>query len=525
MKENNRTSRRYSVSDSMQYTKRRSVETNYGNGKRYSVCEQKMWCDGNNVFVKNDFDEFSNCGNFNFNTRICNANLGERDANKESHNVFSDIFIRNKTPYSKQTHENQQKKRVVSNLKQKLKEKMQNDKMNKPNFNNTLRDISKQLLECENKEAAELDKQHLVFLKQNILSSLFCLDLEKDQFKDIKDRAKRSAEILTLCFKKKLVAKQMFYLIFSRCDICNIIEQICIDDPLVLEILTLTIKTIINKFEKYHDTIKRKCINIIIAYIQGYKPATGLIYIIDILHSFALKDMINVEEGLFIYQNCILPLIKNDIIETFTLDNFMTICESFFIREKKNISMILAFICKEYDTGSTATKIILINLISSILLKDIETESVINILIRITVKAFESQNYIVIETMVDIYNKEESFNIILQHNHIILPLIFDALFKLSMNYWYEKGKGYILVIIQKFMRSDNVLFNICLRKYNKKRALKSVTEDYDLEFADTFFNLLSVEDEIRRERRKSVLPFEQEMKKNNFLFEKKRNGK
>lgn len=547
MRINKNIGRRYSVEDYSQSIKRQRYGDECGKyevicnqSRKLSVCGEEMWSDG---VVYDDFEDDmleNHATNYrsinekkNYKAPLSNQyNPMKNEAIDYAYNYSrKDKDLDNESSLSNALNVNisqplQYKKRVRSNFKQNLKNKMMIIEVNKMSFYETIREISEFLFERVSESTNDISERYLAFLRVNILRCpLYPM---KDDFAcrakqcfETNDKVKRSAEILSLYMKKRVISEKEFCDIFQERDINNLIEQLKTEDFREAEAITLTVKTIINKFDVLHGMIRKKCINEIIAYIQGFRSATGLVHVMDILHSFALKDLLTTDETLFIYRNCILPLVKYEILETFALDNFLIICESFFIKESNFVRAILEFVNKEYENGGTSTKIALINLIGSIVTQDIEIEMVLDAFIRISLSAFENQNYLVLEALCDLYNKEETFKVIRKHMNIILPIIFDTLFDLSKTFWYEKGKTGILVILQKFMRSDNAIFSDCLRRYNKQKTMKDMERNYDTEFADSFFNLLSVDGELTKQRRKSVLPFEYGDQVYNFRFEKK----
>lgn len=557
MKINNEKGRRYSVGDYQHSVKRGKIEIDLNeNGLKMYKLKQNdiygacMWSDGYILedltepkikkIVKIEKRNVNQSINLNDRADICTT-VNKKILKKKLDDCINQDLMHSdekipfiNTPYflnKENGRDNNSinnllasKKRVISKYKQRLQDKMKIIENEKLEFNDTIKIISEYLFERTFNDTTDLDIKYLKFLRKYVImtNSLRTKNKNSKIFQEINMEAKRAADLLILYIKRKNITDLNFNSVFLDRDICNIIEQLNNEDTRILDAFTLMIKTIINKYPIYHGVIKDKCINILIFYIQGQRKEIGLLHIIELLHSFASKDLLSVDESLFIFKNCILPLVRNEIMETFTIENFIVICESFYADSCKFIECLINFLNKEFENGNTQTKIILIHLVRYILTKESQITKVLLTLIKISKSVFEKENYLIIEALSDIYIKEETFQLISNNLCTILPEIFDSIFELSKRFWYEKGKTSILVILQKFMRCDNTLFSECIQKYNKKKALRDIASDYDTEFADAFFNLLSVNDEVSRQRRKSVLPFESEKQVHVFRFEKKR---
>ncbi|KAM0675147.1 serine/threonine-protein phosphatase 2A 56 kDa regulatory subunit delta isoform [Gurleya vavrai] len=365
------------------------------------------------------------------------------------------------------------------------------------------------------------EKRALKYLRSNIIATPCNKNFVKDELNPADDANLKPEdrnfriciEMLLLYFKRKFTSKNSFYCVFTEKHVSILIQQLVNENTNIAKNISSLIIAIINDSMIFTEIIKNFVKNEIISYIEGFRHYKGIVELLNILNTIFLKEICDKKETKYIYKFVVLPIFIKSAIEIISDDTMYNLISTFIKDDEDLLIETFQYFCKYFSFHSTRTKTVILQIIYHILKNNQEVDFT-NVILYIN-KIFNFvlilENQGLIEILFSMFIDHDILEILKNYINLIMPKLFENVYKLSQKYWNIKGKSNVFVILQRLMNCDKELFNICLQEFNIKREKDGLIEEIDQEMTNILFEacLDQLDSEnILKMRKKSLIPFE-----------------
>lgn len=84
--------------------------------------------------------------------------------------------------------------------------------------------------------------------------------------------------------------------------------------------------------------------------------------------------------------------------------------------------------------------------------------------------SMQSDNFIIVDTAMEIFNDNAVKKFVSDNHKIIIPMLFESLYKLTKRFWKGEQRCKAVQILNTFLNLNSDLFEKCLINYNKKKT-------------------------------------------------------
>lgn len=301
-----------------------------------------------------------------------------------------------------------------------------------------------------------LDKAFRIPNIKKTSNNLECLDSEK--------LLVLGKAIGNVCFGIEIFLKY-----FSKEDIVGIFEAIDFCNETVKKALENLLEQILLKFHEVGQLYKDTIANKLLLYSSNPKYQNDVDFLFRLILNMLENDILGNDIPEF-YLQFILPLIVYCSVENLELAKNVIGKVSSISPECQRIS--LSHFLKIYPTIGSNEQIKILDLTNTVIHHNFffksksflgwELSNIINM-------ALKSESFIVIDTVIDMIDNSSTKTFIEDNIRIILPRIFNNIYKLSKKFWKQEQRFKAIKTIGNILNIDNDVFEACLVEYNKNK--------------------------------------------------------
>lgn len=267
---------------------------------------------------------------------------------------------------------------------------------------------------------------------------------------------------------------ESFLLYFSEYEIYKTFENLYSTDEDIVSISMFLIESIYRRYQVAWPILQEIFANELLYFISnplvGYKQIE---FILKLQKTMIINNNYgdDIEEY---YEQFILPSIL--FMPFASMDVVSLVLEVFCTHITKCQKITLKSLWKSYYRIDSNEQIKIISMLSvithSYFIKEYNGSIDMEIA-EILKLSFQSENYLVVDTALNLLSDSAVKRFIEVYIKSILPIIFDSLYKLSKSFWRSDQKCKAIQAIGNIFNTNIDLFEECLISYNKKRYYKA----------------------------------------------------
>lgn len=170
------------------------------------------------------------------------------------------------------------------------------------------------------------------------------------------------------------------------------------------------------------------------------------------------------------YRQYVLPnVLHHDLVDLESLYKLVeTVCSKF----TKHQLNTLKYLLKNYEISTSTQQIRIIELTARIIHVSFffqPENSLIWEFCAIINSTMQSDNFIIIDAAMEIFNDKAVKKFVSDNHKIIIPMIFENLYRLTKKFWKCEQRCKAIQILNTFLSLNSDLFEKCLINYNKKK--------------------------------------------------------
>lgn len=243
------------------------------------------------------------------------------------------------------------------------------------------------------------------------------------------------------------------------------------EDPRERDFLKTTLHRIYGKFLNLRAFIRRSINYVFYAFIYDTERHNGIAELLEILGSiingFALplKD----EHKIFLTR-VLIPLHK---VKGLTLYHpQLAYCVVQFLEKDPALTEeVVLGLLRFWPKVNSPKEVMFLNEVEEILdvIDPIEFQKVMVPLFKQLARCVNSQHFQVAERALYYWNNEYVVNLISENNHVILPIVFGALYSNSKSHWNRQIHNLVFTALKIFMDLNPQFFDECTANYKQQR--------------------------------------------------------
>lgn len=278
-------------------------------------------------------------------------------------------------------------------------------------------------------------------------------------------------KLLNQAIKNSTIDFESFKQTLVFFDFYQIIEFLKIEQEYIktisIEILQSSLCIFPDMKSNFREIVANECVE----FLTDNRSESGL----DLLLEFASsKYFINYDPHINVYYSqFILPTIIK--LFSFETEKIYNIVYKYCIYDVNCQKTTLKKILFSYNTISPSFQYKAFIILSSVInanCEKLDSTWILNEVISFISRGLDSEHYIVIDTIYNIFQSKHVIFFMEQNIDLILPSLFSKLYKSSKCFWKQEERFKLLKILDFFLSLDSNLFESCLIEYNynKKKA-------------------------------------------------------
>lgn len=262
--------------------------------------------------------------------------------------------------------------------------------------------------------------------------------------------------------------------------VLKLLELFDSEDPRERDYLKTILHRIYGKFMVHRPFIRKAINNVFYRFIFETERHNGVAELLEILGSiingFALP--LKEEHKLFL-QRALMPLHKPKCVAMYHQQ--LAYCVTQFVeKDSKLAEPVLKALLKYWPVTNSQKEVLFLGELEEILelTQAPEFQKIMLPLFRQLAKCLNSQHFQVAERSLFLWNNEYIVNLVAQHRHQLLPILFPALEENTNNHWNPAVHGLTCNVRKMFQELDEQLYEECKRKYEEDQ-ISSRREEED----------------------------------------------
>ncbi|XP_012275567.1 serine/threonine-protein phosphatase 2A 56 kDa regulatory subunit gamma isoform isoform X2 [Orussus abietinus] len=250
----------------------------------------------------------------------------------------------------------------------------------------------------------------------------------------------------------------------------QLLELFDSEDPRERDFLKTTLHRIYGKFLGLRAYIRKQINNVFYRFIYETEHHNGIAELLEILGSiingFALplKD----EHKVFLLK-VLLPLHKAKSLSVYHPQ--LAYCVVQFLEKDPSLTEpVIRSLLKFWPKTHSPKEVMFLNEMEEILdvVEPAEFQKVMDPMFRQLAKSVSSPHFQVAERALYYWNNEYILSLISDNYHVILPIMYPALYRNSRGHWNKTIHGLIYNALKLFMEMNQKLFDHCAQQYYQK---------------------------------------------------------
>jgi serine/threonine-protein phosphatase 2A regulatory subunit B' len=254
--------------------------------------------------------------------------------------------------------------------------------------------------------------------------------------------------------------------------VLKLLELFDSEDPRERDYLKTILHRIYGKFMVHRPFIRKAINNVFYRFIFETERHNGVAELLEILGSiingFALP--LKEEHKLFL-QRALMPLHKPKCVAMYHQQ--LAYCVTQFVeKDSKLAEPVLTALLKYWPVTNSQKEVLFLGELEEILelTQAPEFQKVMIPLFRQLAKCLNSQHFQVAERSLFLWNNEYIVNLVAQHRHQLLPILFPALEENTNSHWNPAVHGLTCNVRKMFQELDEALYEECKRKYEEEQT-------------------------------------------------------
>ncbi|KAG2497759.1 hypothetical protein HYH03_004031 [Edaphochlamys debaryana] len=254
--------------------------------------------------------------------------------------------------------------------------------------------------------------------------------------------------------------------------VLKLLELFDSEDPRERDYLKTILHRIYGKFMVHRPFIRKAINNVFYRFIFETERHNGVAELLEILGSiingFALP--LKEEHKLFL-QRALMPLHKPKCVAMYHQQ--LAYCVTQFVeKDSKLAEPVLTALLKYWPVTNSQKEVLFLGELEEILelTQAPEFQKVMIPLFKQLAKCLNSQHFQVAERSLFLWNNEYIVNLVAQHRHQLLPILFPALEENTNSHWNPAVHGLTCNVRKMFQELDEQLYEECKRKYEEEQA-------------------------------------------------------
>jgi serine/threonine-protein phosphatase 2A regulatory subunit B' len=261
--------------------------------------------------------------------------------------------------------------------------------------------------------------------------------------------------------------------------VLRLLELFDSEDPREREYLKTILHRIYGKFMVHRPFIRKAINNVFYRFIFETERHNGVAELLEILGSiingFALPLK---EEHKMFLQRALMPLHKPKCVAMYHQQ--LAYCVTQFVeKDSKLAEPVLKALLKFWPVTNSQKEVLFLGELEEILelTQAPEFQKVMLPLFKQLSKCFNSQHFQVAERSLFLWNNEYIVNLVAQHRHQLLSVVFPALEENTNNHWNPAVHGLTCNVRKMFQELDDQLYDECKHKYEDDQHVKLQQRD------------------------------------------------
>ncbi|EFP90145.2 uncharacterized protein PGTG_15993 [Puccinia graminis f. sp. tritici CRL 75-36-700-3] len=253
--------------------------------------------------------------------------------------------------------------------------------------------------------------------------------------------------------------------------VLNLLELFDSEDPRERDFLKTTLHRIYGKFLNLRAFIRRSINNVFYSFIYETERHNGIAELLEILGSiingFALPLK---EEHKTFLMRVLIPLHKVKGLALYHPQ--LAYCVVQFLEKDPALTEdVVLGLLRYWPKVNSPKEVMYLNEVEEVLdvIDPVEFRRVATPLFKQLSRCVNSQHFQVAERALYYWNNEYIVNLISDNVHVILPLVFDALYTNSKMHWSRQIHQLVFNALKLFMNMNPVLFEQCTDQYRETR--------------------------------------------------------
>lgn len=253
--------------------------------------------------------------------------------------------------------------------------------------------------------------------------------------------------------------------------VLNLLELFDSEDPRERDFLKTTLHRIYGKFLNLRAFIRRSINNVFYAFIYETERHNGIAELLEILGSiingFALPLK---EEHKTFLMRVLIPLHKVKGLALYHPQ--LAYCVVQFLEKDPALTEeVVMGLLRYWPKVNSPKEVMYLNEVEEVLdvIDPVEFRKVAVPLFKQLSRCVNSQHFQVAERALYYWNNEYIVNLISDNVHVILPLVFDALYTNSKMHWSRQIHQLVFNALKLFMNMNPALFEQCTDQYRETR--------------------------------------------------------
>ncbi|XP_065183681.1 serine/threonine-protein phosphatase 2A 56 kDa regulatory subunit epsilon isoform-like [Sycon ciliatum] len=258
--------------------------------------------------------------------------------------------------------------------------------------------------------------------------------------------------------------------------VLHLLELFDSEDPRERDLLKTTLHRVYGKFLGLRGYIRKQVNNMFLRFVYESERLNGVSELLEILGSiingFALP--LKAEHKLFL-QKVLLPL---HIVKSLNLYHAqLAYCVVQFVEKDGALTQpVVKGLLRYWPKTNSAKEVMMLGEIEEILdvIDPGQFPHVMEPLFRQVAKCVTSHHFQVAERALFLWNNEYIVSLIEEHVSIIMPILFNSLYRISKEHWNQSIVALVYNVLKTFMEMDQKLFNELTEAYNDKVTARNV---------------------------------------------------
>ncbi|TBU16253.1 protein phosphatase 2A [Ordospora colligata] len=297
------------------------------------------------------------------------------------------------------------------------------------------------------------------------VDTMYGLTHVNDVLKDGSFLSKVSLKLIVAAMRK--TPRKAVEGVFDTNDIYGLIRMIRSDDPKErMHICQVIIGACL--CSTHAAAIKLAVFNEIVSFIEGMRVNTGIDDLLKIMCVIVSEKKYESQEVYVFYFEAILKLAGSQRCQG--VSQIGSVIRAFHREYPRLVLLGLKYFRKVFGVMCSTSKVMVVYVVSDVIQsmsheKHLEMSDVIYELISLF---FCSEHYLVIEMAADMVLANAT-GVLYKNRKEFIPKVFESVYRASKRSWHIECVSKVLRSLQAVFWMDNGMFEMCLKKYNKKR--------------------------------------------------------